>query len=219
MGSNTVVTNGRTGAVHPEQYVDPFGERLGGGAPVTSYLFTDQENDAETSLDYFGARFYDSWAGRFMSQDPSLVHGRTAFRRIPSDGQYINAYSYVLNRPTILIDPTGMLPCLVSCTDYAKKRAAANRAARNYAKANKTSLRRGRAAVGALLAQAATGSSSSVNSDSGATGGGGKSGLGFSNRVKKGTRNEFLQQEQRFAKTGLDGGTAVVREERGRRTA
>ena len=32
--------------------------------------FTSKELDAETGLYYFGARYYDSWSGRWMSVDP-----------------------------------------------------------------------------------------------------------------------------------------------------
>ena len=58
---------------------------------------------------YFGARYYDPWVGRFMSQDPDLVgaFGGVTFGRIGSDPQEFNAYSYVTNRPTTMVDPTG----------------------------------------------------------------------------------------------------------------
>jgi RHS repeat-associated protein len=32
--------------------------------------FTSKERDVETGLDYFGARYYESWSGRWMSVDP-----------------------------------------------------------------------------------------------------------------------------------------------------
>jgi len=44
-------------------------------AGVGHSCFTDQERDAETGLDYFGARYYDPWVGRFMSVDPESLGG------------------------------------------------------------------------------------------------------------------------------------------------
>jgi len=74
-----------------------------------SVLLTDQERDAETGLDYFGARYYDPWVGRFMSVDPESLGGVT-FGRSLADTQQTNVYSYVRNSPTRLIDPTGRIP-------------------------------------------------------------------------------------------------------------
>ena len=64
--------------------------------------FTQQERDNETGLDYFGARYYSSAMGRFTSPDPLLSSGRS------TRPQSWNRYSYVLNRPLSLIDPTGL---------------------------------------------------------------------------------------------------------------
>ena len=57
---------------------------------------THHERDAETGLDYRGARFYDSEVGRFLSLDPSA----------PEYPEWSD-YSYVLNNPVFLIDPDG----------------------------------------------------------------------------------------------------------------
>ncbi|HSR68668.1 MAG TPA: RHS repeat-associated core domain-containing protein, partial [Acidobacteriota bacterium] len=38
--------------------------------------FTAKERDLESGLDYFGARFYDSLTGRFLSPDPLLASAR-----------------------------------------------------------------------------------------------------------------------------------------------
>ena len=58
---------------------------------------------------YYGARYYDPWVGRFLSQDPALI-GSVAgpsFGAISSDPQEFNAYSYARNTPTRYTDPTG----------------------------------------------------------------------------------------------------------------
>jgi RHS repeat-associated protein len=39
----------------------------------TSMKFTGKERDAETGLDYFGARYYGGAQGRFTSPDPEII--------------------------------------------------------------------------------------------------------------------------------------------------
>ena len=68
--------------------------------------FTGKERDTESGLDYFGARYYGSSMGRFMSPDPSAL----AFAN-PANPQSLNLYSYALNNPLRLIDPTGLTVC------------------------------------------------------------------------------------------------------------
>jgi len=53
-------------------------------------------------LDYFGARYYAGTQGRFTSPDPLLASGETY------NPQSWNRYSYLLNNPLRLIDPTGL---------------------------------------------------------------------------------------------------------------
>ncbi|MEJ2637757.1 MAG: RHS repeat-associated core domain-containing protein, partial [Calditrichia bacterium] len=49
----------------------PFGEiaSQGGSQEDTRYDFTGKERDRSTGLHYFGARYYDSEIGRFLSVD------------------------------------------------------------------------------------------------------------------------------------------------------
>jgi RHS repeat-associated protein len=89
-------------------YLDPFGDKqAGSGEP--RHLFTDQERDAETGLDYFGARYYDAWVGRFLEQDPELggPTAGTSFERIAGNIANQNPYAYALNQPTLFVDPSG----------------------------------------------------------------------------------------------------------------
>jgi RHS repeat-associated protein len=64
--------------------------------------FTGKERDAETGLDYFGARYYSSPQGRFITPDPLLTSAEI------SNPQSWNRYSYVQNNPLIYIDPLGL---------------------------------------------------------------------------------------------------------------
>jgi RHS repeat-associated protein len=91
----------------------PFGEELfaGTGTRIAALgysggdnlrqQFTQKERDIETGLDYMLARYYQGSQGRFTSADPLLASGR------PKNPQSWNRYSYVLNNPVRLIDPTG----------------------------------------------------------------------------------------------------------------
>ena len=63
-----------------------------------------KERDAESGLDYFGARYYGSGLGRFTSPDPSPAGVSI------TDPQSWNLYSYVRNRPTRFVDANGNWP-------------------------------------------------------------------------------------------------------------
>ncbi len=64
----------------------------------TGYTFTGQL-DSGAGLMYYRARHYGPSLGRFISPDTIVPE--------PGNPQALNRYSYVNNRPTVLIDPTG----------------------------------------------------------------------------------------------------------------
>ena len=72
-----------------------------------------KERDQETELDYFGARYYGSALGRFISPDPSGL-----LAQHPEDPQSWNLYVYARNNPLIYLDPNG-LDCIYA-TDNGK---------------------------------------------------------------------------------------------------
>jgi RHS repeat-associated protein len=72
--------------------------------------FTGKERDSETGNDYFGARYYASAMGRFMSPDPLMA---TPERLL--DPQEWNMYSYGRNNPLSFSDPTGLDIWLQGC--------------------------------------------------------------------------------------------------------
>lgn len=108
-----VDASGSLSSVSRHDYL-PFGEELGAGvggrtpqqgysaSDVIRQKFTDKERDAETGLDYFGARYFGSSQGRFISPDPLLSSSRSL------QPQSWNKYSYVINRPLSLVDPNGL---------------------------------------------------------------------------------------------------------------
>jgi RHS repeat-associated protein len=70
---------------------------------VEQYRSTGKERDAETGLDYFGARYFSGAQGRFTSADPKQMTARHL-----TSPQKWNKYSYVQNNPLARIDPDGL---------------------------------------------------------------------------------------------------------------
>jgi RHS repeat-associated protein len=85
----------------------PFGDGLApncsscNGGDSSEHHFTGKERDAESGLDYFGARMYGSSMGRFISPDDPFMG------QDEKDPQSWNMYSYVRNNPLINVDPDG----------------------------------------------------------------------------------------------------------------
>ncbi len=95
----------------------PFGEEIPQGIGGRSSLyptgvypstpdqveakFTDKLRDAETGLDFFGARYYSGPEGRFTSADAVFADQHA------DSPQSWNLYSYVGNNPLCAVDPTG----------------------------------------------------------------------------------------------------------------
>jgi RHS repeat-associated protein len=116
LGSTRLITDARGSVARCYDYL-PFGEEIGNGtagrtdpcfgsatypAPqdIESAKFTGKQRDAETGLDYFGARYFSAAQGRFMSPDS------TAYSKM-SNPQSWNLYAYSFNNPLRFIDPTG----------------------------------------------------------------------------------------------------------------
>ncbi len=100
LGGMNLVTD-ENGEVVQKMVYGPFGSvrsEIEGGYEGT-YTFTDKEQDAGSEWFYFGARYYDSEVGRFMSIDP--------WEGDPTDPQSFNKYSYVGNNPLKYVDPNG----------------------------------------------------------------------------------------------------------------
>ena len=89
-----------------EQVIDyfPYGEVISDHCPNVAqhYKFTGKERDSESGLDSFEKRYNASSIGRFMSPDPLLNSGR------PGSPQTWNRYTYALNNPLRITDPTGL---------------------------------------------------------------------------------------------------------------
>ncbi len=68
------------------------------------YTFTSREFDAETGLYFYRARYYESFVGRFLQEDP-LFAGKPIRRTNPASR---HLYVYVNNSPATLFDPLGL---------------------------------------------------------------------------------------------------------------
>ncbi|HVB57031.1 MAG TPA: RHS repeat-associated core domain-containing protein [Candidatus Acidoferrales bacterium] len=103
LGSTRLLTGYPTPSIVECDDYYPFGELTScGGSSISTHEFTGKERDSESNLDNFGARYNSSQMGRFMSPDPGNAGAD------PANPQSWNMYSYVMNNPLTLTDPTGM---------------------------------------------------------------------------------------------------------------
>jgi RHS repeat-associated protein len=106
LGSVELVTD-QTGAVVERLSYDGWGKRRNAdGTDATSPItaldtrgFTDHEMMDNLQLVNMNGRLYDPSLGRFLSADPQI--------QSPDNLQNFNRYSYVLNNPLSMRDPTG----------------------------------------------------------------------------------------------------------------
>jgi RHS repeat-associated protein len=96
LGSIRVVFDVTGSVVARTEYM-PFGEQIAGLA-VHPEGFTGQKYDGEAGLNYLHARMLQARHGRLTTPDP-IRGGR--------DPQNWNVYSYALNNPLSVVDPTG----------------------------------------------------------------------------------------------------------------
>jgi RHS repeat-associated protein len=84
----------------------PYGNGEDCTPTPTEQLFTGKERDQESSNDYFGARYYESSMGRFMSPDWNDDPEPTPYAEL-DDPQSLNLYGYARNNPLTNNDPDG----------------------------------------------------------------------------------------------------------------
>ena len=88
----------------------PFGDNqvCAGGADISPMHFTGKPRDAETNLDYFGARYYNSAMARWMSPDWADKPTAVPYAQF-GDPQSLNLYGYVTDNPVSRQDGDGHL--------------------------------------------------------------------------------------------------------------
>ena len=93
----------------------PFGDQMNcfpdPNAPAsvddaTPLHFTGKERDSESGNDYFGARYYASTMGRFLSPDWSAKEEPVPYAKLDNP-QTLNLYQYMRNNPLGGTDPDG----------------------------------------------------------------------------------------------------------------
>jgi RHS repeat-associated protein len=85
---------------YPDQYAPATAD------DATPLHFTGKERDQESGNDYFGARYYASSMGRFMSPDWSAKIEPVPYAKL-GDPQSLNLYAYVMNNPMTRFDADG----------------------------------------------------------------------------------------------------------------
>ncbi|TGL59515.1 RHS repeat-associated core domain-containing protein [Leptospira sarikeiensis] len=99
-GSGNRITGGTEAGASHISY-DPYGEidrSDSFGPDIFRYKYTGQEEDKETGLYYYKARYYDPIIGRFLQADDRLDAGNP-------DG--MDVYMYTEGNPTSNVDPSG----------------------------------------------------------------------------------------------------------------
>lgn len=107
LGSVRAITNASGGMDQAYKY-DAFGEteECIFPFPFQPFQYAARENDEDSGLYYYRARYYNPQAGRFISPDPlGAAGGRT------------NRFLYVGNSPTRFKDPTGASYVHIQCTE------------------------------------------------------------------------------------------------------
>jgi len=106
LGSSSVLTDGTSSSFEEVAYL-PFGQPRNDFESTgvrENYLFTEKEQDAESGLNYFEARFQLPSLGRFASVDPLSGSLPAGWLREP---QKLDLYAYGKNNPLLYRDPSG----------------------------------------------------------------------------------------------------------------
>jgi RHS repeat-associated protein len=113
LGSADVITDA-TGNILEESDYFPYGGEIAiTNNDSNNYKFTGKERDSESGLDMFGARYYGSSLGRFMTPDWAAKPITVPYANF-GNPQSLNLYSYVRNNPLSRFDPDG------HCADHYK---------------------------------------------------------------------------------------------------
>lgn len=107
IGSSRILTSAQGWPVWQGTFT-PFGQEVSAQITTNHYKFTGKERGdaSEGGLDFFGARYYSSTMGRWMSPDWSATPSAVPYARV-ANPQSLNLYSYVTNDPLSNTDLDG----------------------------------------------------------------------------------------------------------------
>lgn len=100
LGSPVAASDQNGSILWREEYA-PYGDRIRVEDPTNTHGFTGKFHEEDLGLTYFGARWYDPVAGRFMGVDP------VEYRE--GDIHSFNRYAYANNNPYKFVDPDGRM--------------------------------------------------------------------------------------------------------------
>jgi RHS repeat-associated protein len=105
LGSTRLVTGVNQAVVQNLDYL-PFGEMISTDSGIATHKFTGKERDSESGLDDFGARYYSSQLGRWMSADWSASPEPVPNANL-TNPQTLNLYAMVTDNPESFADLDG----------------------------------------------------------------------------------------------------------------
>src|SRR5689334_13250062 len=107
--SRAIVQDGATTPCYDADFYPFGGERVVANACPHNYKFEGKERDAETGNDDFGARYYSSRFGRWLSADWFAVPAPVPHANL-TNPQTLNLYSMVSDNPESFADLDGHDP-------------------------------------------------------------------------------------------------------------
>jgi RHS repeat-associated protein len=112
LGSSRAITTSAGTVCYNADFYPYGGEHALTNTCPQNYKFESKERDAETTNDDFGARFYSSTYGRFLSADWSAVPEPVPYANL-TNPQTLNLYAMVSDNPETFADLDGhvWIPC------------------------------------------------------------------------------------------------------------
>jgi RHS repeat-associated protein len=106
LGSSRAITTSTGTLCYDADFYPYGGERVITNTCAQSYKFTGKERDTETGNDDFGARYYTSKLGRWLSADWSAVPAPVPYANV-TNPQTLNLYAMVSDNPVTFADLDG----------------------------------------------------------------------------------------------------------------
>ena len=99
LGSTSITTDSNGAFGSEIRYYPWGGRRYANGSIPTTFQYTGQRLDSGIGLYFYGARYYDPAAGRFIQPDTNVPESQGV--------QALDRYAYVNNSPVTYTDPSG----------------------------------------------------------------------------------------------------------------